>query len=87
MDLDGKTIVVVGLAQTGVAVAKFCARRGARVVVTDGKLIKQGKRVFLMAPIHHHYEKKGWDEPKIIVRFWLVSALLALIALGTLKFR
>ncbi|MDB4961520.1 MAG: phospho-N-acetylmuramoyl-pentapeptide-transferas e [Myxococcales bacterium] len=47
----------------------------------------KGKRVFLMAPIHHHYEKKGWDEPKIIVRFWLISALLALVALGTLKFR
>lgn len=51
----------------------------------DGKMV--GKRVFLMAPIHHHYEKKGWDEPKIIVRFWLVSALLALLALGTLKLR
>ena len=47
----------------------------------------KGRRVFLMAPIHHHYEKKGWDEPKIIVRFWLISALLALVALGTLKFR
>jgi phospho-N-acetylmuramoyl-pentapeptide-transferase len=51
----------------------------------DGKMV--GKRVFRMAPIHHHYEKKGWDEPKIIVRFWLVSALLALLALGTLKVR
>jgi phospho-N-acetylmuramoyl-pentapeptide-transferase len=51
----------------------------------DGKMV--GRRVFLMAPIHHHYEKKGWDEPKIIVRFWLVSALLALMALGTLKLR
>jgi phospho-N-acetylmuramoyl-pentapeptide-transferase len=51
----------------------------------DGKLV--GKRVFRMAPIHHHYEKLGWDEPKIIVRFWLVSALLALLALGTLKVR
>jgi phospho-N-acetylmuramoyl-pentapeptide-transferase len=51
----------------------------------DGKMV--GKRVFLMAPIHHHYEKKGWDEPKIIVRFWLVSALLAMMALGTLKLR
>ncbi len=44
-----------------------------------------GKRVFRMAPIHHHYELKGWEEPKIIVRFWLVSLVLALIALGTLK--
>jgi phospho-N-acetylmuramoyl-pentapeptide-transferase len=46
-----------------------------------------GKRVFAMAPIHHHYEKKGWDEPKIIVRFWLISLLFALLALGTLKLR
>jgi phospho-N-acetylmuramoyl-pentapeptide-transferase len=53
--------------------------------VEGGKTV--GKRVFLMAPIHHHYEKLGWDEPKIIVRFWLVSALLALLALGTLKMR
>ena len=51
----------------------------------DGKMV--GKRVFRMAPIHHHYEKIGWDEPKIIVRFWLISALLALLALGTLKMR
>jgi len=53
--------------------------------VENGKVV--GHRVFAMAPIHHHYEKKGWDEPKIIVRFWLVSALLALLALGTLKLR
>ncbi len=51
----------------------------------DGKMV--GKRVFRMAPFHHHYEKKGWDEPKIVVRFWLISALLALVALGTLKMR
>jgi phospho-N-acetylmuramoyl-pentapeptide-transferase len=53
--------------------------------IEDGKVV--GKRVFRMAPIHHHYEKLGWDEPKIIVRFWLISALLALLALGTLKMR
>ncbi len=46
-----------------------------------------GKRVFLMAPIHHHYEKKGWAEPKIIVRFWIISILLALISLASLKLR
>jgi phospho-N-acetylmuramoyl-pentapeptide-transferase len=51
------------------------------------RLTGVGKRVFRMAPIHHHYEKKGWEEPKIIVRFWLVSLMLALIALGTLKLR
>lgn len=46
-----------------------------------------GKRVFLMAPIHHHYEKKGWPEPKIIVRFWIVSILLALVGMSSLKLR
>ncbi len=46
-----------------------------------------GKRVFRMAPIHHHYELKGWAEPKIIVRFWIISIILALMALGTLKLR
>ncbi len=46
-----------------------------------------GKRVFLMAPIHHHYEKKGWAEPKIIVRFWIISILLALVSLASLKLR
>ncbi len=59
--------------------------KATKKVGPDGKMV--GKRVFLMAPIHHHYEKKGWDEPKIIVRFWLVSALLAMMALGTLKLR
>jgi phospho-N-acetylmuramoyl-pentapeptide-transferase len=46
-----------------------------------------GKRIFAMAPIHHHYEKKGWSEPKIIVRFWIISIMLALVALSTLKVR
>jgi len=46
-----------------------------------------GKRVFLMAPIHHHYEKQGWAEQKIVVRFWIVSIILALVALSSLKLR
>lgn len=46
-----------------------------------------GKRVFLMAPIHHHFELKGWKEPKIVVRFWIVSIILALLSLSTLKLR
>ncbi len=57
------------------------------VIIQVGSFKTRGKRVFRMAPIHHHYELKGWDEPKIIVRFWLISALLALMALGTLKLR
>lgn len=46
-----------------------------------------GKRLFAMAPIHHHYEKLGWSEPKIIVRFWIISIVLALVGLSTLKLR
>jgi len=46
-----------------------------------------GKRIFKMAPIHHHFELKGWAEPKIIVRFWIISIILAIIALSTLKLR
>ena len=46
-----------------------------------------GKRVFKMAPIHHHFELKGWAEPKVIVRFWILSVLLALMTLSTLKLR
>jgi len=46
-----------------------------------------GKRIFRMAPIHHHFELKGWAEPKVIVRFWIISILLALVAISTLKLR
>jgi phospho-N-acetylmuramoyl-pentapeptide-transferase len=45
------------------------------------------KRIFAMAPLHHHYELKGWAEPKIIVRFWIIAAMLALVAISTLKLR
>ena len=46
-----------------------------------------GKRIFLMAPIHHHFEKKGWAEPTIVIRFWIIASILALIGLSTLKLR
>ena len=48
---------------------------------------RTGRRVFLMAPIHHHFEKKGWAEPQIVIRFWIISLILALIGLATLKVR
>lgn len=46
-----------------------------------------GKRVFLMAPIHHHFELKGWQEPKVVTRFWIIAIILALLSLSTLKLR
>jgi len=49
--------------------------------------ISGGKRVFLMAPFHHHFEKKGWQEPKVVVRFWIISIVLGLLAMATLKLR
>ena len=48
---------------------------------------RTGKRVFLMAPIHHHFEKKGWKESQIVIRFWIIALVLALIGLSTLKLR
>ena len=55
------------------------------VQVTSFKLT--GKRVFKMAPIHHHFEKKGWPESTVVIRFWIISIILALIGLATLKLR
>jgi phospho-N-acetylmuramoyl-pentapeptide-transferase len=49
--------------------------------------LSHGKRIFRMAPLHHHFELKGWAEPKVIVRFWIISILLALVAISTLKLR
>jgi phospho-N-acetylmuramoyl-pentapeptide-transferase len=46
-----------------------------------------GKRIFRMAPIHHHFELQGWAEPKVIVRFWIISIIFALMAVSTLKLR
>src|SRR5690606_13461637 len=46
-----------------------------------------GKRFFLMAPIHHHFEKKGWTESQVVVRFWIVAVIFALIGMSTLKLR
>jgi phospho-N-acetylmuramoyl-pentapeptide-transferase len=49
--------------------------------------LSRGRRIFRMAPLHHHFELKGWAEPKVIVRFWIISILLALVAISTLKLR
>lgn len=57
------------------------------VIIQVASYKMRGKRVFLMAPIHHHYELKGWPEPRIIVRFWIITVILVLIGLATLKLR
>lgn len=57
------------------------------VILQVGSFKLRGKRIFRMAPIHHHYELKGWPEPRVIVRFWIISLMLVLIGLLTLKLR
>jgi phospho-N-acetylmuramoyl-pentapeptide-transferase len=49
--------------------------------------LTKGKRIFRMAPLHHHFELKGWHESKVIVRFWIIAITLAILSLGTLKIR
>ncbi|MBN1595679.1 phospho-N-acetylmuramoyl-pentapeptide-transferase [candidate division FCPU426 bacterium] len=71
-------LVVVG----GIFVAEVLS-----VILQVGSFKLTGKRIFLMAPLHHHFEMKGWSEPKIIIRFWIVGIMLAVITLSTLKLR
>ncbi len=59
----------------------------ASVILQVGSYKLRGKRVFRMAPIHHHFELKGWPEPRVIVRFWIISVILVLVGLATLKIR
>jgi phospho-N-acetylmuramoyl-pentapeptide-transferase len=57
------------------------------VILQVGSFKLRGKRIFKMAPIHHHFELKGWPEPRVIVRFWIITVMLVLIGLATLKLR
>lgn len=57
------------------------------VVIQVASFKLTGKRVFKMAPIHHHFEKKGWSEPTVVIRFWIIAVILALVGLATLKLR
>ncbi|MDE1713508.1 phospho-N-acetylmuramoyl-pentapeptide-transferase, partial (plasmid) [Chromobacterium amazonense] len=57
------------------------------VMIQVGSFKLTGKRVFRMAPLHHHYELKGWKETQVVVRFWIITMMLVLIGLSTLKLR
>ena len=60
---------------------------GLSVVIQVVSFKARGKRVFLMAPLHHHFEHKGWEETQVVVRFWILALIFALVALSTLKLR
>ena len=57
------------------------------VFLQIGSLRMRNKRVFLMAPLHHHYEKKGWRETQVVIRFWIITIMLVVLGLMTLKLR
>ena len=57
------------------------------VIIQVGYFKATGRRVFLMAPIHHHFEKMGWTESQVVIRFWIIAVILALVGLSTLKLR
>ena len=107
-DWAGKTVLVLGLGDTGLSCVRWLAEKGARlrgadtrqappalgavlealsVIVQVGSFKLTGKRVFRMAPLHHHYELKGWKENQVVVRFWIITMMLVLFGLSTLKLR
>ena len=57
------------------------------VIIQVAYFKSTGKRFFLMAPLHHHFEKKGWHESQIVIRFWIITIILAIVGLSTLKLR
>ena len=59
----------------------------ASVILQVASFKLTGKRIFRMAPLHHHFELKGWPEPRVIVRFWIITVMLVLFGLATLKLR
>ena len=59
----------------------------ASVIMQVASFKLTGRRIFRMAPLHHHYELKGWPEPRIIVRFWIITVVLVLVGLASLKIR
>ena len=65
----------------------FAAEALSVIIQIASYKLRKGKRVFLMAPLHHHFELKGWPESQVVVRFWIISAMLALLSLSTFKIR
>ena len=73
---------IVFFVMSGIFVAETLS-----VIIQVMHFKRTGRRVFRMAPLHHHFELKGWPEPKVIVRFWIITLVLVLLGLATLKLR
>lgn len=83
----GCTAVVVKHELVLVVIGGLFVLEAVSVIVQVASFKLTGRRVFRMAPLHHHFEKKGWQEPTIVIRFWIIASILALIGLSTLKLR
>ena len=94
--IDKDDVIVAALGIVAVMVRQELALviMGGVFVIETASVILQvvsfkltGRRIFRMAPLHHHFELKGWPEPRVIVRFWIITVILVLVALATLKIR
>jgi phospho-N-acetylmuramoyl-pentapeptide-transferase len=83
----GATAVAVKHELVLVIVGGLFVMEAVSVMVQVISFKTTGKRVFRMAPIHHHFEHLGWREPTIVIRFWIIAVILALVGLSTLKLR
>jgi phospho-N-acetylmuramoyl-pentapeptide-transferase len=83
----GMVAVLISLAILLLFVGGVFVAEALSVILQVGSYKLRGKRIFLMAPLHHHFEKLGWDESRVIVRFWIAGLIWALLALSTLKLR
>ena len=83
----GATAVIVKHELVLMVIGGLFVLEAISVIVQVASFKLTGRRVFRMAPLHHHFEKKGWQEPTIVIRFWIVASILALVGLSTLKLR
>ena len=81
----GMTVIILKKEVLLVILGGVFVMEALSVILQVGSYKLRGKRIFKMAPIHHHYEEKGWPETRIVIRFWLIGAILSLISLATLR--
>jgi UDP-N-acetylmuramyl pentapeptide phosphotransferase/UDP-N-acetylglucosamine-1-phosphate transferase len=83
----GSVAIVIKQELLLVLVGGLFVMEATSVMIQVASFKLTGKRVFRMAPLHHHFELNGWSETKVVIRFWIISLVLSLIALSTLKLR
>jgi phospho-N-acetylmuramoyl-pentapeptide-transferase len=83
----GTTALLVKQEILLILVGGLFVAEAASVILQVGSFRLRGKRIFKMAPIHHHFELAGWSESKVVIRFWVIALIFSLLALATLKLR